>query len=758
MKLLGKTKVSVASVFLPIALALGVLTSVMIGSPDFLRLEADGESPYTYVLNSANAPATLPASYAGTSVNTSVATALGNPVSLDYHDAKQAASAHVSLNATTGYLANTSKISGMSSITVTFTGTLYLRYGLTTDNLSANQAISSGVAFPLSSTMDYFKLVAGSSEAIVTSFSAAYSCSSRVVIPSGATAISNVTEFNAFFDTGAAHTASNAYLTANIDLGTAERSNTGMAGEFSGIIEGQGYTVKNWIANGNKALFNIVSTTGRIRNLNFEITQKGAIGFGGLCYQNNGIISDSNVKLTLQNSLSHTYGAFSLPASGSFIRCHSDIIANINGCHDLYPISQHAQGTLTSCSYSLSGTATDKTTASPYIMGSTGVTNVAATFTTVTSAIDKTSFAVDESAVITGTITNIPAGGSATWSFTGSSGYATYATVTQDSVDLNKFNLVGVSNGSFTITVTATVDGIAYSAPALSVQVLTKVTVAVSKNPIQVSETSVLTGTYYDSGKTVSSWSFNGSDGYSTYATITQDGTNPNKFNVVGVANGTFTVTLSAVVESVTYTSAPVSITVGYIIPEGATAISNYTQFAAFFNGSAENYNKSAYLTADIDCGGATRAMGMAGEYTGTFEGQGHTISNFTASQPLFNILGSVSEVRNVNLSCTFTGSGYGALAFQNNGNIHDCIVTVTINSGINTFGGFVLVGSSGTFTNLHTNFVINAGGAVANTLYPICQNDGSATGISNCSYSFSGTEAGAGDFVTSNSHITLIS
>ncbi len=758
MKGLRTTKVSVVSFFLPIALALGVLTSVMIGSPDFLRLDADGGSAYTYVLNSANAPATLPEAYAGSSVNATVSTALGNPVSLDYHDAKQASSAHVRLNASTGYLANTSKIAGMSSFTVTFTGTLYLRYGLTTDNMSANQAITSGIAFTLSNSMDFFKLVAGSSEATLSSFSVDYSCSSRVVIPSGATAISNATEFNAFFDGGAAHTASSAYLTANIDLGTGERSMTGMAGEFTGTLEGQGYTIKNWIATGNKALFNIIGASGRVRNLCMEVTQKGAIGFAALSYQNNGIISDSKVKMTLQTSLSHTYGAFSLPAGGSFLRCHADIIVTINGCHDLYPISQNGQGTITSCTYSLAGSAIDKTTSAPYIMGAGSVTNVDATFTSVTSVTSKSSFAVDETAVITGTINNLPAGGTATWSFTGSSGYATYASITQDAVDLNKFNLVGLSNGSFTMTVIATVDGIEYSAPALSIQVLTKVTVAVSKNPILIDETAVLTGTYYDAGKTVTSWSFTGNAGYSTYATITQDGTNPNKFNVVGVSNGTFTVTLSAVVESVTYTSAPVTMTIGYVIPEGAVAIGTYTQFAAFFNGSAENYNKSAYLTADIDCGGATRTMGMAGEYVGIFEGQGHTISNFTANQPLFNIIGSASEVRNVNIACTFTGSGYGAMAFQNNGKILDCVVTVTINSGINTFGGFVLVGSSGTFTNLHASFIINAGAAVANTLYPICQNDGAASGITNCTYSFSGTEASISDFVTSNANVTHIS
>ncbi|MFA6370971.1 MAG: hypothetical protein WCX47_05090, partial [Bacilli bacterium] len=185
-----------------------------------------------------------------------------------------------------------------------------------------------------------------------------------------------------------------------------------------------------------------------------------------------------------------------------------------------------------------------------------------------------------------------------------------------------------------------------------------------------------------------------------------------------------------------------------------AVEISTYAEFIAFFDGSAANTTKNAVLTADIVGDNTLRGFGMAGEYSGIFEGQGHTISNYKTSQGLFNILGATAEVRNVNFELNHTGSGFGTIAYQNNGLISNCQITVTIDGAQNTFGGVTLVGTSGTFVDCHVSFIIN--NSQCKTLYPICQNDGTVD-ITNCSYSFAGSDGSAIMFSTSNTNITLV-
>jgi hypothetical protein len=290
------------------------------------------------------------------------------------------------------------------------------------------------------------------------------------------------------------------------------------------------------------------------------------------------------------------------------------------------------------------------------------------------------------------------------------------------------------------------------------------VKVTASKTRLPVGETLTLTAELVNSDE-VPTWSFEADEGYAAYATITQGETDLHVFTLTGVADGSVSVVIKATIGEEVYSSAATVIEIytpsgeepgDYEIPENAVEIGTYEQFKAFFNGSAENTTKNAVLTADIVGDDISRAMGMAGEYTGIFEGQGHTISHYKTNQSLFNIMGTNAQVRNVNLELNHTGSGFGTIAFQNGGSITNCEVTVTIDGAQNTFGGVALVGTSGYFTDCHVNFIIN--NDQCNTFYPICQNDGGASHITNCSYSIGGTAGNASMFVTSNSNITLIS
>ncbi|MCK9323840.1 MAG: hypothetical protein M0P07_07815, partial [Candidatus Methanomethylophilaceae archaeon] len=284
-----------------------------------------------------------------------------------------------------------------------------------------------------------------------------------------------------------------------------------------------------------------------------------------------------------------------------------------------------------------------------------------------------------------------------------------------------------------------------------------EVEASVSKSSILVAEVATVTATLKNSEE-VPTWSFVASEGYASVATIVQDSVEANKFNVTGVALGTITVKIVATIGGVDYESSELTFNVieegSYEIPTDAVEISTYAEFISFFDGSAANTTKNAVLTADIVGDNTLRGFGMAGEYSGIFEGQGHTISNYKTSQGLFNILGATAEVRNVNFELNHTGSGFGTIAYQNNGLISNCQITVTIDGAQNTFGGVTLVGTSGTFVDCHVSFIIN--NSQCNTLYPICQNDGTVD-ITNCSYSFAGSDGSAIMFSTSNTNITLV-
>ena len=119
--------------------------------------------------------------------------------------------------------------------------------------------------------------------------------------------------------------------------------------------------------------------------------------------------------------------------------------------------------------------------------------------------------------------------------------------------------------------------------------------------------------------------------------------------------------------------------------------------FAGMLN--ADNSGPNAVLTADIDYTGHERVVGENCWYTGTFDGQGHTItidlSTSTDNYGFFKSIGETGTVKNLVLAGTLATSGKNAGAFSGicSGRITNCISRVTIESshyGDSGHGGFV--------------------------------------------------------------------
>ncbi len=127
------------------------------------------------------------------------------------------------------------------------------------------------------------------------------------------------------------------------------------------------------------------------------------------------------------------------------------------------------------------------------------------------------------------------------------------------------------------------------------------------------------------------------------------------------------------------------------------------------------DYNKCFILTADIDVEGQvfTKAIIGAADFTGTFDGNSHKITNFTIDSGgnehlgLFGSTSSSSLVKNLGIE-NFAVSGasvsryVGGLAGWNGGNISNCYSTGNA-SGTYFVGGLLGFNSSASITNCYS-------------------------------------------------------
>jgi hypothetical protein len=137
----------------------------------------------------------------------------------------------------------------------------------------------------------------------------------------------------------------------------------------------------------------------------------------------------------------------------------------------------------------------------------------------------------------------------------------------------------------------------------------------------------------------------------------------------------------------------------------GATSydIATESDFNNYFNGGAQYYNCDFNLTSDITITTTWTVCRMAGAYTGTFNGNGHTISGITMSSGntnfggMFNIVGSAGTVENLTLAGTINNNYQGILGFNNDGgHVTGVTCNITVTGAYSYIGAFGIVAAPG--------------------------------------------------------------
>lgn len=200
-------------------------------------------------------------------------------------------------------------------------------------------------------------------------------------------------------------------------------------------------------------------------------------------------------------------------------------------------------------------------------------------------------------------------------------------------------------------------------------------------------KTATITTSLKYSTETLSDYSYtlDPSDASVISVTNNNDGT----FGITAVAAGEATVSVSAKLGDKTLTAEAITFTVKsadapkYEIPDGAFEIKDVATFKTVFDKGAAYTTRNFYLSSDIDLTGddltTTKMMWMAGEFSGIFEGQGHTITG-DISWDMFNIIAANGVVRNVNIKTSNpVEANRGPLAHTNKGTISNVHIDVTV-------------------------------------------------------------------------------
>jgi hypothetical protein len=280
-------------------------------------------------------------------------------------------------------------------------------------------------------------------------------------------------------------------------------------------------------------------------------------------------------------------------------------------------------------------------------------------------------------------------------SVTAASGYV--HTFDKDAANGHLYALSGKS-GSYTIDLTKDADGttavdgknrtrfqiemgaesnsIAFASVTLTYGCRTlvpSVSLSAAQAYVQMGKTLAVTATPSEIGTATPTYTWTSSN--TSVFTVAGSG---DSATVTPVAVGTANVTVKMTVDAVDYTTGlAIEVKAAGLL---GTGIGTLADLEAAFDGAGGHTANSYYLTADIDCAGwAVPNNGMAGDYTGTFDGNGHKLTNVAVKNGLFNNIGSSGVVNNLDISGTFApvGDGFGFVAFQNNGTISNSSITV---------------------------------------------------------------------------------
>lgn len=276
----------------------------------------------------------------------------------------------------------------------------------------------------------------------------------------------------------------------------------------------------------------------------------------------------------------------------------------------------------------------------------------------------------------------------------------------------------------------------------------TKLTASADTTSLSMKEdgtkTATITTSLKYSTETLSDYSYtlDPSDASVISVTNNNDGT----FGITAVAAGEATVSVSAKLGDKTLTAEAITFTVKsadapkYEIPDGAFEIKDVATFKTVFDKGAAYTTRNFYLSNDIDLTGdeltTTKMMWMAGEFSGIFEGQGHTITG-DISWDMFNIIAASGVVRNVNIKTSNpVEANRGPLAHTNKGTISNVHIDMTVveKRATNTFAG-MFFSNEGKVEDSSVAFHVNT---ASNTIKSF-SNIGSGT-YTNCTYTVDGT------------------
>ncbi len=272
-------------------------------------------------------------------------------------------------------------------------------------------------------------------------------------------------------------------------------------------------------------------------------------------------------------------------------------------------------------------------------------------------------------------------------------------------------------------------------------------------------KTATITTSLKYSTETLSDYSYtlDPSDASVISVTNNNDGT----FGITAIAAGEATVSVSAKLGDKTLTAEAITFTVKsadapkYEIPDGAFEIKDVATFKTVFDKGAAYTTRNFYLSNDIDLTGdeltTTKMMWMAGEFSGIFEGQGHTITG-DISWDMFNIIAASGVVRNVNIKTSNPiEANRGPLAHTNKGTISNVHIDMTVveKRATNTFAG-MFFSNEGKVEDSSVAFHVNT---ASNTIKSF-SNIGSGT-YTNCTYTVDGTWDGAQNAVVATDGTT---
>lgn len=158
----------------------------------------------------------------------------------------------------------------------------------------------------------------------------------------------------------------------------------------------------------------------------------------------------------------------------------------------------------------------------------------------------------------------------------------------------------------------------------------------------------------------------------------------------------------------------------GYFIQDdGSYTVYTANGLLAWNEAAQSDPSLNCTLTADINMTGKEwTPVGMSINYTGTFDGQGHTITGFNISSSseavaLFGDIGGAGKVMNLQLKdVTYNGStAMGGIAHGNSGTITACSVTGTLTNTTNNGAvGGIAASNLGTITACWFNGTITGG------------------------------------------------